>query len=290
MKTDEHGTWLHSILDSLECGVVVIGEEGRIAAVNAFFASLLGLSAEKVQVMAPRELIEHIVGLVDVPPLMVRERRLLPTDGAPIVCEEFELNRPSRSVVRWVARRLADPRGIVVIASDITTEVDLTSAYERLAMTDRLTGLANRRAAERDLTREVERLRRYGTPVSCGLLDIDHFKQINDRHGHKIGDMVLREVSNTIVRMVRDSDAAARWGGEEFLILMPSTERSGALACVERIRNAVARLVIVDLAIPVAVSGGVAEFRPGESVSEGMARADRQLYEAKNSGRNCTRG
>jgi diguanylate cyclase (GGDEF)-like protein len=117
------------------------------------------------------------------------------------------------------------------------------------------------------------------------VFDIDHFKAINDKHGHAMGDVVLREVAATISRQLRAADAVARWGGEEFLVVLPSSPVDAARACAERIRRAVSSLE-VGMGVEITVSGGVAELEPGEQVAEAIRRADTRLYEAKAAGRN----
>jgi PleD family two-component response regulator len=160
---------------------------------------------------------------MDEPPAPLCEKGLFPV-GSAIRCEEFEIVRPARTVARWVARKVhCRHYAIVAEATDITADVDLAQAYERMALTDRLTGIANRRGIEREISHELLRLCRFQTPVSFVLLDIDRFKVINDSHGHGTGDEVLRLVAKAIASSVRDTDLVARWGGEEFLVVLPET-------------------------------------------------------------------
>jgi diguanylate cyclase (GGDEF)-like protein len=222
---------------------------------------------------------------MDSPPQLLRDKGLFPTSSA-VLCEEFELSRPSRTVARWVARKVGCRfYALVAVATDITADVDVTSAYEKMALTDRLTGLANRRGVERQIRHELLRLRRFHTPISFILLDLDHFKGVNDSHGHGMGDEVLRQVAKAITNCVHDTDLVARWGGEEFLVVLPETPYSGALICAERIRADVQTLS-GRLGFAVTISGGVYQPGPGETMSDLLARADTRLYEAKRTGRN----
>ena len=133
---------------------------------------------------------------------------------------------------------MADPLPVrIVMATDITAQSDLTVAYQKLAMTDRLTGLANRRHAEQAIRRESARARRSGGALSLALVDVDFFKRINDSLGHAAGDQVLVSISKVLTASMRDSDFASRWGGEEFLLVMADTELGGGLVCCERIRQ-----------------------------------------------------
>jgi diguanylate cyclase (GGDEF)-like protein len=273
------------LADSLECGVMLVDASRRIVLASAPLAAMFGISVEALHKMSPEEFVEYVASLVDDPPQLLRDRRILPPD-APIVCEEFELARPTRSVVRWVARHLQSPAPAqIVVCSDITAEVDLTAAYERLAVTDRLTGLANRRGAEQVAKREIVRVRRFSAPLSFVMFDVDHFKSINDSHGHGAGDQVLQRIGKSIVSQLRETDLAARWGGEEFLVLLPNTALEAARCCADRIRRGVAAIAM-PYGGSVTVSGGVAQLLPGEALPEVVARADTQLYAAKSSGRN----
>jgi diguanylate cyclase (GGDEF)-like protein len=149
----------------------------------------------------------------------------------------------------------------------------------------------NRGYAYETLIHELGRGRRYGQhPTSVLILDLDHFKKINDARGHLIGDEVLRQVSQTLKRSVREVDIPGRYGGEEFIVIMPETPLEGAHQVAERIRTAVAALRIEARGgpVPISVSIGVAERREGEGADQILARADSALYEAKNAGRNRT--
>jgi diguanylate cyclase (GGDEF)-like protein len=159
------------------------------------------------------------------------------------------------------------------------------TALSRLALTDPVTGLANRRGGEEALAREVSRARRVGSPLSLVLFDIDRFKNINDQAGHAVGDRVLRGISDILSASQRGSDLAMRWGGEEFLVLLPDVGMSGARAFAERVRENVQNLVVAQ-AGPITVSAGVAELQGEEEPSAALARADASLYRAKAAGRN----
>ena len=159
------------------------------------------------------------------------------------------------------------------------------AALERLALTDSLTGLSNRRAGEAALDREVARSKRAGTPLSLAMLDLDHFKQVNDKHGHSSGDRVLRDVANILTSAFRASDLAVRWGGDEFLVLLPDVAVGGAAVFAERARTQVATVLLPD-GRGITMSAGVVQIRSGEEPQAAIARADGRLYEAKRAGRN----
>ncbi len=157
-----------------------------------------------------------------------------------------------------------------------------------LAHTDALTGLGNRRQADLWLVREVQRAARYARPFSVLMLDIDHFKRLNDEHGHAAGDRVLADLATELVGMVRASDAVVRWGGEEFLVLAPETGLDDAVQVAELVRRQITKLPLGD-AHRTTVSIGVAAHRTGDDPESLVARADAALYMAKRSGRNAVR-
>jgi len=156
------------------------------------------------------------------------------------------------------------------------------------ASTDELTGLANRRVFLERLAAEISRTRRYGHGLTVLLLDVDHFKRVNDAHGHSAGDEVLRCIARTLATFARDSDLVTRYGGEEFAVLMPSTEEPGARALAERVRVGIETLSIEweGRPIPVRASLGVASLREPDTPEALLARADEALYAAKEAGRN----
>jgi diguanylate cyclase (GGDEF)-like protein len=161
-------------------------------------------------------------------------------------------------------------------------------ALERLALTDSVTGLFNRHAGELVLEREVARARRTRVPFSLALIDVDHFKDVNDRHGHAAGDEVLKQVSSVLTSTFRASDLAVRWGGDEFLVFLPDVPAGGAMVFAERARSQVEALFFGSTGT-VTLSAGVAQVGPDEDAYAAVRRADAQLYEAKRSGRNLVR-
>ena len=169
---------------------------------------------------------------------------------------------------------------------------ELSKAIARIqdmATRDDLTGLTNRRYMQEVMSLEHQRCVRSGHSFCVAMIDLDHFKKINDVHGHAAGDEVLRAFAGQARAVIRISDVMARWGGEEFLLLMTDTRGSLARLGVERLRERVAalRLNAGDTALQFSLSAGLAEHRAGESVEETIARADQALYAAKGLGRNC---
>jgi diguanylate cyclase (GGDEF)-like protein len=172
-------------------------------------------------------------------------------------------------------------------------KADLTDALTRiqdLATRDELTGLANRRHLQQLVELERQRGMRSGLPFCLAVIDVDHFKRINDSHGHPAGDRVLRNFAREALATIRGSDVLGRWGGEEFLLMMPNTRASLARLGVERLRLR-AEAMRIDLdgqMLSFTLSAGVVEHLAGESIADAIARADRALYAAKQQGRNRT--
>jgi two-component system cell cycle response regulator len=169
----------------------------------------------------------------------------------------------------------------------------LVEANRRLAeqaMTDELTGLANRRHGAHALERAVALAVRHGHALALARIDLDRFKAINDTHGHQAGDEVLAEVAHRLAEAVRGGDELARWGGDEFVAILPATDRAGALRAAERMRAAVAvtPVEVRGAQVPVTISVGWAHW-VGDTPDDLLARADRALYEAKDVGRDTVR-
>jgi diguanylate cyclase (GGDEF)-like protein len=158
---------------------------------------------------------------------------------------------------------------------------------ENLARFDVLTGVLSRRALLEVLDTEVERATRYGSALACLMLDLDHFKKFNDTYGHQFGDKVLHQIAGVISEHCRTNDYLGRYGGEEFLIILPETRMDGATTFAERVRSAVAETSLEQNEERVTVSIGVAEWRNGDgSASKLIFQADQALLQAKAAGRN----
>ncbi len=165
--------------------------------------------------------------------------------------------------------------------------LELVKSYEQAALTDPLTGLLNRRGGEMAILRNLARSRRVHTACSFLLVDLDHFKLINDKYGHEVGDRVLVETTKLLVANLRIADLAIRWGGEEILICLPDTDLSGSIQVAEKMRGLIAQLSFEPEAIRVTASVGVAEVMGTEDLHQTLLRADMNLYIAKARGRNA---
>lgn len=173
----------------------------------------------------------------------------------------------------------------VSISKDVTERVGREQKLLEIARRDPLTGLYNRRAGEQALELHVEAVQAPGGGFCLIIGDIDHFKSINDRYGHPAGDRVLVNVADILRNRIRVRDIAVRWGGEEFLVLVPDSSLDRAYELAERIRGGVAGLALGEIG-PVTMSLGVAELGAGETAAGLILRADKALYRAKRGGRN----
>ncbi len=175
------------------------------------------------------------------------------------------------------------------IERDLTEHKMLQARLEILASTDALTGLPNRQAFTGRANKEFSRSNRYSRPLSLIMIDVDHFKSINDQYGHAAGDHVLTNVGRILGDGLRDSDVLARIGGEEFVLLLPDTPMTNAEYVAERMRLGleVTPIKYQDLELTITASFGVAAISPqDETLDQMLARADQAMYEAKNKGRN----
>ncbi len=174
---------------------------------------------------------------------------------------------------------------IRIYVLDISQRKRAEEEIKHLATTDSLTGIANRGAFSAILTGEVERAKRYGTPLALAMYDLDYFKRVNDTFGHDVGDYVLRAVTDLVKQNIRATDVVARWGGEEFLVLMPQMDMRGAGKAAEKLRQAIAGHHF-DKVSELTASFGVVVFDAQDDQNSLLKRVDDALYRAKQQGRN----
>ncbi len=191
-------------------------------------------------------------------------------------------------------------QGMVMVVLDVVCALIARSVEQRLlvgeeaslqlaaARMDILTGLMGRAASELYLNEGLELSEQEKVPLSLLICDLDNFKSVNDRYGHPVGDAVLKAAARRLKRQVGNSGQVGRWGGEEFVAILPGIAKNEALVLAERMRRAVAGNDLAGLSVT--ASFGVAAYRTGETVAELFERADQRLYEAKNGGRNTVRG
>ena len=298
---------LASIVDQVNVGIVVLDRDHRIVRWNDFMATHSGLPAESV---LDRNLFEVFPDLprrwleVKLRSVMhLRTRAFTSWEQRPYLFP-FRHNRSATEDLDWMRQDCTlmpiedgagDVSHVCITVQDVT-DVSLYRArlqatlehIEAISVRDGLTGVYNRRHLEVLATQEIGRAERHGGPLSVVLFDLDHFKAINDGFGHRAGDDVLCEVSRRVETALRVNDHLGRYGGEEFVLILPDTSLDGAGQVAERVRRSVHDTPVETDAgsLEVSVTLGVAEWQLQEPVDALLDRADRCLYRGKKAGRN----
>ncbi|MDO8397137.1 MAG: diguanylate cyclase [Bradyrhizobium sp.] len=295
-----------AVIDALTSQICVVDPEGVIFAVNRAWKQF---TAEN----SPGQVRDHIgVSYLNVCRHSIgpgSEEALDFANGLRAVLrgerEFFQIEYPCHSAkeIRWFLARVSPLRrrspsiehnniGAVVSHMNITDRKLAEMDYARLASTDQLTGLPNRRFFDEFAKLDMDRFLQFGEPSSLLMVDLDHFKTINDTYGHAAGDEVLRRVAALGKLVFRSCDLFIRWGGEEFVCLLPRTDEWGAILAAEKLRSAIEQLSIFSngKALPVTASIGVASIdSTDQAMDSALLRADRALYRAKECGRNRVR-
>lgn len=279
-------SYLSAVLDNIDNGVFLLDPARKIVFANQAAADLFARTTDSIVGRHRDEILEESAQLM-ADPDGFRRKLKVPATGAYALRGEFEMEKPVRRFIRWSTKPVDVDGGVghLIVLTDVTSEMELVREREQLARTDMVTSLVNRRGAEEMLEREASRAQRFGSRVSVVLLDLDHFKQVNDRHGHSAGDETLRAVAQALTAAMRGIDLAARWGGDELLVVLPNTGVDGARSFAERVRASVEQLD-PRIMYGVTLSSGVAELAQGETWEDAVRRADSKLYEAKQAGRN----
>ncbi|WP_210395189.1 GGDEF domain-containing protein [Motiliproteus sediminis] len=300
--------WMLDAIQRIEVGLVIIDRSYRIKVWNGFMEHHSGISPSRAHGRVLFELLPDLPRDWLQPKLdtvLTLNTSIYSTWEQRSQLFRFEPVRPITGDSKIMYQNVTlSPLGSVdggcdhvcLTVYDVTDEalgkIGMERANRELAIlssTDRLTGLFNRGHWEQQLQREFKRFQRYGADASLVMLDIDHFKRINDGFGHQAGDEVIRTLGRTILEAVRDTDVAGRYGGEEFAIILSDTSVDGAVAFCERLRVAVEQLAVEhdSRPIPFTISLGVARIEPTYGNPDiWLSHADQALYAAKESGRN----
>lgn len=302
--------WLLDVVQSIDVGVVVMDREYRIDVWNSFMENHSGLGGGEVSGRTLFEIFPEIernwfsrkvetavmlgtraFTIWEQRPNLVHFKSYQPITG---LADEMYQNvtilplRSTSGVSDHVCLIIYDVTSVAVNKRQLESA---NTQLQELALRDGLTGLLNRRHWEQCLEREFSRHLRYESPASLVMFDIDHFKTFNDTYGHQLGDEVIREVARVTRLFARETDFAGRYGGEEFVVLLPDTAIAGASQFAERLRTAIAGLQIdhEGEVLHVTVSLGVAsldESMPNHTLL--IEAADKALYQSKENGRNRT--
>jgi diguanylate cyclase (GGDEF)-like protein/PAS domain S-box-containing protein len=312
MRTNETDAksfhWLADMLESVEVGLVVIDLDFRVQAWNGFMEHHSGISASKIHDQSlfemfpdiPRAWLSRKVDSV----AMLKTRAFTSWEQRPFLFR-FRNTRPITDTEEFMFQNLTispltgtdgQVEKICLMVYDVTDIATSKRALEKanqqlekLSMTDRLTGLLNRGTWENLIDAEYERFRRYGQPSCLVMFDIDHFKPVNDTHGHLAGDEVIRHAADVTRSSLRQSDIPGRYGGEEFGVILPETDAEGARIICERLRETIANSTVETSAAPIqyTISIGIAPLtKEPENYMQWLQQADDALYAGKKGGRN----
>lgn len=292
-----------AVIDALTSHICVLDRNGVIVAVNQAWREFTAANSNGDPVdhvgVSYLDVCRSSTGLasMEAPEVLQGLRGVLQGDD-----DLFQIEYPCHSPteLRWFLARISPLRrrdcsvgeGAVISHMNITDRKLAELKLARLAATDALTGIPNRRFFDEFSAIEFSRVQRFREPLSVLMIDLDHFKSINDEHGHLAGDEVLRNVAMVGFTVLRACDVLARIGGEEFVCLLPGTDAPGARVAAEKLRLEIEQLSTVfgPAALSVTASIGVGAVRVGDtSISDAMRRADEALYLAKSAGRNCVR-
>ncbi|MDA3947077.1 MAG: PAS domain S-box protein [Helicobacteraceae bacterium] len=273
-----------TILDVAVDGVLLIDmQAGKFIQANSAICKMLGYRLDElyelgVEDIHPKEALPEVFRELE------RQVR-----GEILVAQNLPVKRKDGSVfiadVSSAPMTLSGRTVMVGFFHDVTERKRIEEEMNLLATTDSLTGIANRREFSMQLEKEIERAKRYGTPLSLLMYDIDYFKQVNDTFGHDAGDDVLQAITQVVKRNIRAVDLVARWGGEEFMILMPESNGTDAFGAAEKLRKAIAAHLFEQTG-RLTVSFGVTAFSPNDDSNTLLKRVDDALYQAKENGRN----
>jgi len=282
---------LNIVLDHITQGMVVVGPDYRTLAFNRHFEEMFQLPSGSVEVGVDfRDLLKIWADATGQDQQMLDYAIYQLDESATF---EFEFPQLINGEPRWcqLTHNPLPGKGFVRTFTDCTKRKALEASLMKLSREDPLTGLYNRRTILDFLEEEIKRGQRYDHPLSFLMMDIDHFKKINDQWGHPAGDEVLKTFATECHSLMRENDKMGRFGGEEFVMVLPETGKQDAVPVAERIKQHTAEMEIKakcgSVVIPVTVSIGVATASGGDDVEALIARADEALYKAKNQGRNC---
>nr|WP_300003594.1 diguanylate cyclase [Tissierella sp.] len=282
-EVSENNDNIERLFKSMKGALFLVRKDGSILMTNSDAKKIINQKDENIKTINIKDNIKWID--FDIMEIINRVRFGEKVDGL-----EVEIKSVSGEKLTMVLSGLMGiyerDKAVLITAFDITAQKRAEGILKEMAVRDELTGLYNRHFLETVVDSEIERSRRYEYPLSGAILDLDNFKQINDKWGHPVGDIILRETANILRENVREADYLIRIGGEEFIILMPHTDLKGAYDAAEKFRKA-----IEDRTNPIVgnytATFGVAQIDRSENYYKLYSRMDNALYRAKQSGKNC---
>ena len=270
---------LNTVIHSAREGIVVTNSNGVVVLTNPAVERILGKPAAQI-------IDDGFLNILDNADQMLE---FLENDDVN-QAEILEYNGLILSVkVSHIITEDGHLSGSSALLRDITEEKRFEQKLIKISTTDALTDLYNRRYLDQTLDKELQRARRYGHPLSIMMFDVDHFKKFNDTHGHDQGDRVLISMGQTMKDSVRNIDICCRYGGEEFLIILPDTDRNGAMILAERVRENVQNTLVDGLQVTISIGVSTYPLVDVATYDAFIETADKMLYVCKESGRNCVR-
>jgi diguanylate cyclase (GGDEF)-like protein/PAS domain S-box-containing protein len=273
-------TYFKAIMASIKAGVMVIDvKKHKIVDINKAASELIGITKKNI---IGKECHEYVCPA---------ERGRCPiTDFKQVIdnSERSLINARHKKVpiIKTVVPiTLKNRKCLLETFIDISERKRMDEKLKRLATTDILTGAYNRTVFDEIIAREMERVKRYKKSLSVIIFDIDHFKKVNDKFGHNVGDSVLKKIATIVKKTIRKVDYFIRWGGEEFVIISAETDKEHAYVLAERLRKGIENFTFNNLA-QITISCGVAEFKKEDTENTLIKRADDAMYKAKRKGRN----
>ncbi|MDA3957866.1 histidine kinase N-terminal 7TM domain-containing protein [Oceanispirochaeta sp.] len=270
------------VLKNMSDGVMILDNHGRVGDLNPAAEMILELPSQDAVGCSVSDLFKDKPELVEV---FLNTKEQL--DTIKMIKEGNEMFYDIRRSP--LIDRKNYSMGRILVLRDMTEQRKMEKELERFATTDTLTGILNRRHFTWLAENELIRTKRYNSAISLIMIDIDHFKDVNDNYGHDVGDMVLKAMVRTCQEKLREIDLFARWGGEEFVILLPETGSEAANEVAERLREAIENMVLPSPSedIKITISLGLTEFILNKTtLSSGLKKADQAMYLSKRQGRN----
>jgi len=268
---------LATIILTASEGIVATNPDGGVILVNPAITNIIGKSKQQILAQGLHQLLDNAE--------QMDEWLALAATGHQSHLVEYQ-----GKLLHVVVASIHDTSGLLIgctaFVRDVTTEKQLEDQLRKLSLSDGLTGLFNRRHFDETLKHELDRARSPDWPLSVLLFDIDHFKKFNDSYGHDQGDRVLQQVAKTLQQAARTVDICCRYGGEEFVVILPSTDSEGAGVLAERIRVAIEAMEVDGLKVTVSIGVAHLSQHIGASAAELFEAADKAMYAAKQAGRN----
>jgi len=286
----QQGDVLNIVLDHITQGMVVVGPDYRTLAFNRHFEAMFQMPPGTVEIGIDFRDILRVWAAETGQDQQMLDYAIYQLDEPETF--EFEFPQLIKGEPRWclLTHNPLPGGGFVRTFTDITKRKALEATLQKLAKEDPLTGLYNRRTILDLLEEELNRRHRHKHPLSFLMMDLDHFKNINDQWGHPAGDEVIVSFASKCRSVMREYDKMGRFGGEEFVMILPETGMPDAMLVAERIRKVTSAMVVRpkpgSATIPVTVSIGATTVADGDNAESVLARADEAMYEAKEAGRN----